>query len=290
MQEESKQDYGMLVAKKSERLVTALYLVTDLISDAEPIKHGLRKNAVTLLSSMNALSQLDVKDKVVEFKTSLKAVTEIVSLLHVAITTGIVSNMNGEILMDGFRSLQSVLEKKQPILTREMLTITEEDKLLSDSNFSSAITSTSYDVLTPLSLARMHGKNEDDRRAEDRFKSSQLLAKIEARETKGQFFDTKESDRDPVQKKDNSSVHSVLMKHAVPQVTTSVSSFQTRKQSRREQILALFVKGVDVSIKDIAARIKGCSEKTIQRELNALLYDGVIERIGEKRWSRYILR
>ena len=66
--------------------------------------------------------------------------------------------------------------------------------------------------------------------------------------------------------------------------------FQMKKQSRREQILGLFVKGVDVSIKDISARIRGCSEKTIQRELNNLLYDNIIERIGEKRWSRYILR
>jgi predicted HTH transcriptional regulator len=72
--------------------------------------------------------------------------------------------------------------------------------------------------------------------------------------------------------------------------TTYTSSFQMKKQSRRDQILALFVKGVDVSIKDIASRIKGCSEKTIQRELNGLLYEGLIERIGEKRWSRYILK
>jgi hypothetical protein len=290
MQEESKKDYGTLVAKKSERLVTALYLVTDLMANAEPIKHGLRTNAVTLLSSMNALSQLDVKDRVIEFKISLKAVTEIISLLHVAVTTGIVSNMNGEILMEGFRSLQSVLEKKQPILTREMLTIGEEDKLLAEGNFSSAITTTSYDVLTPLSLARLHGKNDDMRRTEDMLKSSQLLAKLEAKDNKGQNFGTKESDKTELFKKDTSSVHSVLMKHAVPETASSVSSFQIRKHSRREQILALFVKGVDVSIKDIAARIKGCSEKTIQRELNALLYDGVIERIGEKRWSRYILR
>ena len=56
MQDESKQEYGTLVAKKSERLVTALYLVTDLMTDNEPIKHGLRKNAVALLSSMNSLS------------------------------------------------------------------------------------------------------------------------------------------------------------------------------------------------------------------------------------------
>jgi predicted HTH transcriptional regulator len=90
--------------------------------------------------------------------------------------------------------------------------------------------------------------------------------------------------------KDTQSVHNVLMKHAVNSPVSLASSFQMRKQSRRDQILSLFVKGVDVSIKDIAARIKGCSEKTIQRELNALLYDNVIERIGEKRWSRYILR
>lgn len=290
MQEESKQDYGTLVAKKSERLVTALYLVTDLMNDTEPIKHGLRKNAVTLLSSMNALAQLDVKDRVMEFKISLKAATEMISLLHVAVTTGIVSNMNGEILMDGFRSLQSVLEKKQPILTREMLTIGEEDKLLSDPAFSSAITSTSYDVITPLSIARLHGQGEDARRAEETMRSSQILSKLEAKDTKGQSLVVKEADKTDLNKKDNVSVHSVLMKHAAAHSLPMMSSFQMRKQSRRDQILTLFVKGVDVSIKDIAARIKGCSEKTIQRELNALLYDGIIERIGEKRWSRYILR
>ena len=290
MQEESKQDYGTLVAKKSERLVTALYLVTDLMSDTEPIKHGLRTNAVALLSSMNALSQLDVKDRVLEFKISLKSVTEIISLFHVAVTTGIVSNMNGEILMDGFRSLQSVLEKKQPILTREMLTIDHEEELLSGTHFSSAVTSTSYDVLTPLSLARLHGEGEDVKRAHDAVKSAQLFAKLEAKDnSKGHDVGDRESDKQDISKRDTSAVNSVLMKHSVSQ-SSLASSFQMRKQSRRDQILSLFVKGVDVSIKDIAARIKGCSEKTIQRELNALLYDNVIERIGEKRWSRYILR
>ena len=127
MNEDNKLEYGTLVAKKSERLVTALYLVTDLMSDNEPIKHGLRKNAVALLSSMNSLSQLDVKDRVIEFKMSLKSVTEIVSLLHVSVTTGIVSEMNGQLLMDGFRTLQLVLEKRQPVFTKEMLGVEDEE-------------------------------------------------------------------------------------------------------------------------------------------------------------------
>lgn len=278
MNEDSKKDYGTLVAKKSERLVTALYLVTDLMSDNDPIKHGLRKNSVALLSSMNALSQLDVKDRIIELKISLKAVTEIASLLHVAVTTGIVSQMNGELLMDGFRSLQLVLEKKQPILTKEMLTADDREEQ-EDSNFTSAITSTSYDVLTPLNLARLHNNEQDLRRSHESLRQAQITSKLEGKENKGQNII-----------KDMSSVHSSLIEHVKSSHQPISSSFQMRKQSRREQILGLFVKGVDVSIKDIASRIRGCSEKTIQRELNALLYDNVIERIGEKRWSRYVLR
>lgn len=302
MNEESKKDYGVLIAKKSEKLVTALYLVTDLMVDSEPIKHGLRKNAVALLSSMNALSQLDVKDRVIELKMSLKSVTEIISMLHVAVTTGIVSKMNGELLMEGFRSLQLVLEKKQPIFTKEMLRVENEDELDSETSFSSAVNSTSYDALTPLSIARLHENTQELRRTQESLRQAQILSKltntaelkVQNKETvkdiKPELQSLRNSDIVKDENKQQSSTHAVLMEHAARPANPLASSFQMKKLSRRDQILALFVRGVDVSIKDIAARIKGCSEKTIQRELNALLYDNVIERIGEKRWSRYVLR
>ncbi len=304
MNDEVKKDYSVLIAKKSEKLVTALYLVTDLMSDNEPIKHGLRKNAVSLLSSMNSLAQLDVKDRVIELKMSLKSVTEISSLLHVAVTTGIVSEMNGELLIDGFRSLQLVLEKKQPIFSKEMLQVEDEESLESGSSFSSAVNTTSYDALTPLSIARLHENANELRRNQESLRQAQLLAKIESKghqsdvhvkDSRGQGMTKSDVVSDKVRGviKDitvKPSTHSVLMEHAARPVNHLASSFQMKKLSRREQILSLFVRGVDVSIKDIATRIKGCSEKTIQRELNALLYDNVIERIGEKRWSRYVLR
>jgi hypothetical protein len=264
------------------------------MNDNEPIKHGLRKNGVALLMSMNALAQLDVKDRVLELKMSLKSVTEITSLLHVSVTTGIVSQMNGELLMDGFRSLQLVLEKKQPIFSKEMLHVEDEEQLDSETGFSSAVNSTSYDALTPLSLARLHESKEDLRRTQESLRQSQLLSKIEGKghQYEPSVKDKEEEIKDKVEQHVpvRASTHAVLMEHASRPTNTFASSFQMKKLSRREQILALFVRGVDVSIKDIAARIKGCSEKTIQRELNALLYDNIIERIGEKRWSRYVLR
>ncbi len=279
---DNKKDYGNLIAKKSERLVTALYLVTDLISDTEPIKQGLRKSAVGLLSSMNALAQLEVKDRVTEFKTSLKSVTEILSLLHVSITTGLVSDMNGNILMDGFRALQLVLEKKQPILTKEMLSIDNEEELNRSTSLSNAITSTSYDVLTPLSISRMNESvNTDENKKTNKMSYIEKLEKFD--------FNSNKVEKETNIVNDNDTDLKDFNKNTKAQ-TTFNSSFQLRKQSRRDQILALFVKGVDVSIKDISARIKGCSEKTIQRELNNLVFDGKIKRIGEKRWSRYVLR
>lgn len=299
MNEEVKKDYGILIAKKSEKLVTALYLVSDLMNDSEPIKHGLRKSSVALLSSMNALSQLDVKDRILELKLSLKSVTEIISLLHVALTTGTVSQMNGELLMDGFRSLQMVLEKKQPIFTKEMLKVDDEELLEKGAEFSQAVLSSSYDVLTPLSLAKLHENKEEVRRTGEALRQAQLMARVG-----GGIKDNQKDQENSVTLKDKPrakeemnetnhrtmSTHHLLMEHAARSQTTLPTSFQMKKISRRDQILALFVRGVDVSIKDIAAKIKGCSEKTIQRELNALLYDNVIERIGEKRWSRYVLK
>lgn len=61
-----------------------------------------------------------------------------------------------------------------------------------------------------------------------------------------------------------------------------------RKLSRREEVLKT-LSSVPVSIKEVGDRVLGCSEKTLQRELNALVDTRQALRIGEKRWSRYVL-
>jgi hypothetical protein len=62
-----------------------------------------------------------------------------------------------------------------------------------------------------------------------------------------------------------------------------------RHNDRKEAILSLIGKDDTLSIKDIASSIKGCSEKTIQRELTALVAEGVLIKEGERRWSTYRL-
>lgn len=92
-----------------------------------------------------------------------------------------------------------------------------------------------------------------------------------------------------------SSVSNVNKTHLVPTTrpaTKKVSSGNNgdqRKGGRQEAIIqAIKAKG-EVSIKDLVTVVKGCSEKTIQRELTALVGAGAVSKTGERRWSRYAI-
>ncbi|MDO8728763.1 MAG: hypothetical protein Q7K26_02605 [bacterium] len=62
-----------------------------------------------------------------------------------------------------------------------------------------------------------------------------------------------------------------------------------KKNSRQNIIIAILKRKKEVMIKDVSPLINGCSEKTIQRELSAMVQAGILKRVGEKRWSRYFL-
>ncbi len=64
---------------------------------------------------------------------------------------------------------------------------------------------------------------------------------------------------------------------------------QEIQKDRRATILGLVQKKDRITVKDVANIIKDCSNKTIQRELLALVKQGVLKKEGERRWSTYSL-
>lgn len=56
---------------------------------------------------------------------------------------------------------------------------------------------------------------------------------------------------------------------------------------RRTRIRTVLEAKGDATIKDISEIITDVSEKTIQRDLNAMIDAGEVQRQGERRWSRY---
>lgn len=73
---------------------------------------------------------------------------------------------------------------------------------------------------------------------------------------------------------------------AAPTAAGAAASAQNERRVRISTILG--AKG-EATIKDISEIITDVSEKTIQRELNAMIGENVVKREGERRWSKYSL-
>lgn len=68
------------------------------------------------------------------------------------------------------------------------------------------------------------------------------------------------------------------------------SGVHARHNSRQEIIISVLRKNGPLGIKEIASHLNDCGEKTVQRELSTLVARRILAKVGEKRWSKYIIR
>jgi hypothetical protein len=93
---QNKAEFSSFIMKRTEKLVTALYMVTDCMESEDSIKGRLRHIGVGLLSTT---------------QISNSNIQEIISLLNIASVMGYISEMNTSILKAEFISLQEEFEK-----------------------------------------------------------------------------------------------------------------------------------------------------------------------------------
>ena len=106
--------------KKTEKLAGAVYMVTSLFSENEPMKWILRKKVSTLLSFM-----LDYKDTPesnhFDFVYNIRTkVLELVSLLEISLRGGLISDMNFTILKQEFSNLAVIFISSSDTQTKEV--------------------------------------------------------------------------------------------------------------------------------------------------------------------------
>ncbi|MEN9852371.1 MAG: hypothetical protein RI996_314 [Candidatus Parcubacteria bacterium] len=267
-------DVFLFIQNKTEKLSAALYMVTSYIADTEPVKSLLR---VTAFSSAGHASHLALKQQSNQFHELEKDIVHILSLTKLSHSLGIMSHMNGEILTTEYNKLLALLRTQKGHRHSPMLTTdTEHD--------------THHYVHSPLTKGQLKGHTSDQTqttpKAESTSKASNNPIQVAHPSTKSIPSNTTlssiQSTVTPVAKQ---TVHTTPKK-VIPRASTKES--RERRSGRQIQVLSVLSTDRGLSIKEITARIKGCSEKTIQRELNELASRNQVKRTGEKRWSKYI--
>ncbi len=223
------------IRASSERILTALYLVTSLLNDSEPLKTKIRDTALRVHGHINTAqtSSIELSD----INTAVVLIESVNSLIRVGQESFLISEMNGNILCSAFKKLSHELLK------------------LSSSSFDESFTLLKAPLVESLGAISEGG----ERSPHTHHTSDGVSLNKIANRGVGAVKDTKVIQKD----------------------------IKRTQHSRRDAVLKIVKEKGLVSIKDISLVITDCSEKTIQRELMALISEGVISKKGERRWSVY---
>jgi len=236
---QKKQDdtlYSTFFRKKAEKVVSAIYFITNHFSEDEILKWQLRKKGVQLLSDTLSFNKNQIafrEEKLFQIKNSI---VETLSYLEIAVAVKIISEMNFNIFKRELSFLLSLVENNlQKLDEADALELNGEYFRIKEKQFNPKKKQVQGDFIKDISLYKGHSK-------QDKGHKNTALANTE------------------------------------------------RKIDRRNIIAKLLSKGQKLTIKDISKMIRDCGEKTIQRELQAMLTDGLLTKTGERRWSRYSLK
>ncbi|MFA6338486.1 MAG: DeoR family transcriptional regulator [Candidatus Paceibacterota bacterium] len=235
--------------KKTERLVAAMHLVTNHLSDKESLKWKIRSEGIDLLSLIMSFTKtsdhVDIKKRVLEnFNNTL-------IFFDIAFVSKIISEVNLNILKNEFNLVSNIVSKLKSTDFNRELTLSsdfffaEKDNKEINKNFNS-----------------VPALKNDEKTIEIKAIKPDFTHKIKPINNKNYGDDTPLLSKDEYQK----------------------NSPQNR---RKEVIVSILKTKGSLSIKDIAILFNDCSEKTIQRELLSLVNQGFLKKEGERRWSKY---
>jgi len=252
------------IHKKTEKLVTAVYMLSNFFPHQEPLRWEVRTFSLNLLGNVSFVFYGKNSETEHILKESGNAIDEIISRFEIAHISGLVSTMNFSVLKNELVSLKDNIESIRKGGGGQNILITSDffahDNLLEGSQ--------RRDLNVPpvpqMSDLGVHALKSGITGSVD-LKRSTLQVPRSATPKAPEAIEAKEA---------RSLLHSVASK---------------RKGNRSETILKILKKKDNLTVKDIAQVISDCSEKTIQRELLALVEKSVLKKVGERRWSRYSL-
>lgn len=256
---------------KASKLVTALYMVTDIIDKDEPIRFKLRHLGAEIVSDIHSTPAL-----------ALPKISETVAFLNIASAMSLISEMNANILKKEFNELSNRIKEYSEVKTNwlEEFLVTPETLSEAGAERRSRFEIFNQEEAEEFRSSNRHVSFNADRTRIGVQKGSTLMQAL-SEKVLAQSLRSKPSS----ETSSNGGAH---------------HNFDLLKKQRREDIIRI-VKGSleGMTITDIKTAAKqptkpaesliNCGEKTLQRELVSMVKDNLLKKTGEKRWSRYSL-
>ncbi|NCS98939.1 hypothetical protein GW764_02010 [Candidatus Parcubacteria bacterium] len=254
-----KDESFVFLYKKTERLSTAIYLITNLMSVQEPIKWQLRKTTLNLLDNVMSLSNATMSSRESVLRDISQKLFQLISLYNVAFRSGFISEMNYRIVNEELNKIANFVDEF------DMKENESRTRIIKDDFFAEP----AGEIIKDNVFYKGQQKQKGHQSMSDR-----------------NVFEEDEQ---------NSAYSSVIKKTPKKTLTENKTTNKTtnkihERNKRREEIINIIKQKKDVSVKDISAIIKDTSEKTLQRELVSMVEEGVLEKEGERRWSRYMIK
>jgi hypothetical protein len=198
--------------EKGQKILAAVYLVTDHLPETEAIRHSLRARVIEFLANENVSPE--------------KTLGQIEILLGGAVFAGLISEKNSSIILYEMNHFYR-------------------------NSLSGSMTAQLHTLFNTTS-------------------TPQSRAEISVKDNKKTFIG-----------------HTISHTNKTDFVNTNSKNL-LNKSARQDTILSFINERKSAVIKDIISLFPEVSEKTIQRELNALIDSGRITKRGTKRWSIYM--
>lgn len=279
---------------KTNKLITALYMVTDIMDKEEPLRNKLRVLGSEMISDIHIIhhGHSGSHDGHISEKTSNK-ISEILSFLDIASTVGMISEMNHAILKKEFIGLKVSLQENfgQGLSIAELFPALDEEIVEALPEKENKYLSITKSIPPTRNVDKLESTRIGVQKGSTLLNA---LSKISMSDSKAKMSDKIPRGRASTDTARHDSAESKTK--VVHQ--TSQNDFDVLKKNRREEILKIVKENKlthpasgGATISDIRAAAKGvlasCGEKTLQRELVSMVKDTLLHKVGEKRWSKY---
>lgn len=105
------------IESKTQKIVTAIYMVSDLIKEGDPIRKDLRKSSVLVASLVQDIAIQSPSNAKKNITNIQNYIDKILTLLEVAVTVGFLSDMNFKIITQSLIFVKDDLNKKYHSIT-----------------------------------------------------------------------------------------------------------------------------------------------------------------------------